>query len=144
MTGRRSTLLVVLLVASLEIADASCAHETPPVELLQAGTWGSDQARLTFTDSTATLQIIGGDQCYGARADARQPIPNNAFLVAATFTQFIGAYPGYVQQPARMSGSLAGNQLSVSVVAPGSGQIIAGPFDLTYGVNPQWNQCAYP
>jgi hypothetical protein len=134
----------VVLLAAMTMSGASCAHETPPVELLQAGTWGSDNARVTFTDSTATLQIANGNQCYGARADARQPIPNHAFMVAATYTQFTGVYPGYVQRAAQMSGAIAGNRITVSIVDAGTGQLAAGPFDLTYGVNPQWNQCLYP
>ena len=135
----RNLLLVVLLAIG-----TACSDHTIPDQSVLPGVWGSDQARLAITDSTAVLQVLGGSSCYGARADAGQSIPVGAFTVAATYTQFMGAYPGYVQQPARISGSLADNRLSVSIVASGSGQIIAGPFALMYGVNPQWSQCLYP
>jgi len=121
-----------------------CSDGAPALQSLRRGVWGSDQARLAITDSTAVLQILGGSNCYGARADAGQPVEDTGFTVAATYTQYTGAYPGYVQQPARMSASLADNRLSVSIIAAGSGQVIAGPFDLTFGVNPQWNRCLYP
>jgi hypothetical protein len=140
--ARRSALLAVLLLALG--TSAACSDRTVADPGVPHGVWGSDQARLAITDSTAVLQVLGGSSCYGSRADAGQPVPENTFTLAATYTQFIGAYPGYVQQPARMSVSLADNRLSVSIAAPGSGQIIAGPFDLTYGVNPQWSQCLYP
>lgn len=123
---------------------AGCSDSAPTEQGVLLGVWGSDQARLAITDSTAVLQVLGGSGCYGARADAGQPVQDYGFVVAVTYTQYMGAYPGYVQHPARMSGTLADNRLSVSIVAAGSGQIVAGPFDLTYGVNPQWNQCLYP
>jgi hypothetical protein len=140
--ARRTVPLAVLLIA-LAIG-TGCSDGTLANQGVPRGVWGSAQARLAITDSTAVLQVLGGSSCYGARADAGQPIPESSFTVVATYTQFMGAYPGYVQQSARLSGSLVDNRLSVSIIAIGSGQMLAGPFDLSYGVNPQWSQCLYP
>jgi hypothetical protein len=139
-TGRCSTRLALLLIA----LGTGCSGRTLADQGAPRGVWGSDQARLAITDSTAVLQVFGGSSCYGARADAGQPIQDDSFSVAATYTQYTGTFPGYIQQAARMSGSLADNRLSVSILAAGSGQVVAGSFNLTYGVNPQWNQCLYP
>ena len=140
MISRCRAFFAMVLVALI----AGCSDSAPAKQGVLRGVWGSDQARLSINDSTAVLQVLGGSGCYGARADAGQPVQDNGFVVAVTYTQYTGAYPGYVQQPARMSGTLATDRLSVSVVAAGSGQLLAGPFDLTLGVNPQWNQCLYP
>ena len=130
-------------ITVLIVATAACYQESPPVNPGAVGVWGSDQARLEVTDTSAALVIMAGD-CYGSRADAMRSIPSDSFSVAGTYTQFIGAYPGFIQQAALIAGRAEGNHVIISVVLPDTGQVVAGPFTLELGVNPTVSQCLYP
>lgn len=138
----RSFALATSCIA-LILAVAGCNQETPPDNTGAVGTWGSDQASLTVTDTSAALLILAGN-CYGSRVDAARTVSADTFDVAATYTRFTGVAPGYITQAVQLSGHGAGNQLTVTVVAPGSGDVIAGPFPLTFRVTQNWSQCLYP
>jgi len=109
----------------------------------QPGVWGSSLASLAITNSGATLQILASGDCYGSYGNIGAPIPRGPFALAGTYTQLIGAYPGMIQYDATFSGSVAGNEMVITVVVPAL-QESFGPFDLTYGVETSWQPCAYP
>ncbi len=133
----------LLLTASMGIALACSEHlPTSPDNFVQRGVWGSNQASLTIKDSSATLQILNGP-CYGAFGDIDQPIPSGHFALAGIYTQLTGAYPGKTQYPAQYSGTVEGNQLTITVSVPALQQTF-GPFSLTYGVNRTVSPCLYP
>jgi hypothetical protein len=104
--------------------------------------WGSNTASLTITDSSATLQLLNGS-CYGAYGQVDQPIVTAAFDLPGTYTQLMGAYPGKIEYPARYSGTVAGNQLSLTVSVPALPTTF-DPFVLTYGITSAWTPCLYP
>jgi len=111
--------------------------------LATPGAWGSGLASLATTNSGATLQILASGGCYGSYGNIGAPIPRGPFALAGTYTQLIGAYPGMIQYDASFSGSVAGNQMTITVVVPAL-QESFGPFDLTYGVQTSWQPCLYP
>lgn len=111
-------------------------------ESVQRGMWGSNKASLTIKDSSATLQILDGN-CYGAYGQIDQPFVTGHFDLPGTYTQLMGVYPGKVQYPAQYSGTVVGNQLSMTVTVPAL-QVTFGPFNLTFGMNSAWTPCLYP
>jgi hypothetical protein len=134
----------VFLTASIGIALA-CADRLPisPDESAPRGTWGSNTASLTITDSSATLKILASGGCYGAYAEIDQPIRTPRFALSGIYTQLIGAFPGKIQNAAQFSGSVEGNQISIVVTVRALQQVL-GPFSLTHGLNTTWAPCLYP
>jgi hypothetical protein len=116
-------------------------------KFVQPGVWGSDKASLVITKDSATLEILsstlstGG--CFGSYGEITQPIPNGPFLIAGTYTQLTGVYPGKIQYTAQWSGAVEGNGLSITITVPALQQAF-GPFLLTRGVNNAWSPCLYP
>jgi hypothetical protein len=133
-----------LFLAGLIGISLGCSDRpaTSPNGSVQRGIWGSNKASLTITDSSATLQILSGN-CYGAYGRVDQPIVTGAFDLPGTYTQLMGAYPGKIQYPAQYSGTVAGNQLSLTVSVPALPTTF-DPFVLTYGMNSAWTPCLYP
>lgn len=111
--------------------------------LAPAGAWGSSLADLTTTNTDATIQILASGGCYGSYGKVGAPIPLGPFSLAGTFTQLTGAYPGMIQYDAQFSGSVAGNQMVITITVP-TLQESFGPFDLTFGVQSSWQPCRYP
>jgi hypothetical protein len=133
----------LLMTALIAIAPAcSDRLSTSANNFAPHGMWGSNKASLTITDSNATLQILSGN-CYGAYGQVDQPIVGGSFDLPGTYTQLMGAYPGKIQYPARFSGTVAGNQLSLTVSVPALPTTF-DPFVLTYGINSAWTPCLYP
>jgi hypothetical protein len=98
-------------------------------------------------ESGGTLEILaltlptGG--CFGSYGEIAQPIRRGHFVLAGTYTQLIGAYPGRIDYPAQFSGSVDGNTMIITIVVPSQQQTF-GPFVLTDGVNNAWTACQYP
>jgi hypothetical protein len=140
----RSSTLGSLALSALLGATAGCtapdasSHGSPLL-----GAWGSTQAGLAVSDSGATLKVLASGGCYGSYGHFAAPATAEAFDVTGTYTLLTGAYPGKVQYAARFSGSLAGDQLTLTVAVPSLGGAI-GPFVLTRGVTGSWNACLYP
>jgi hypothetical protein len=109
----------------------------------QPGVWGSDQASLTIADSTASVHILASGGCYGSYGEIRQRIPVGAFALSGTYTQLIGAYPGTVQYAAQYSGTVVGQQMSLTITVAAL-QRAFGPYTLGSGVIERWPACAYP
>jgi hypothetical protein len=114
---------------------------------LAQGVWGSDKASLKVKGSGGTLEILAltlpTGSCFGTFGEISQPIPRGRFLLAGTYTQLIGAYPGRIDYPAQFSGSVDGNTLTITIHVPTQQQTF-GPFVLTDGVNNAWTPCQYP
>jgi hypothetical protein len=140
----KTSFLLLFLTAAMGIALA-CSNRSP-ISLdnsAQRGMWGSNEASLTISDSSATLQILASGGCFGAYGGIDQPIPTPRFAQSGIYTQLIGAFPGYVQYAAQYSGTVEGNQMSIMVTVPALQQAF-GPFSLTYGVRTTWVPCRYP
>jgi hypothetical protein len=111
-------------------------------DALQRGMWGSNNASLAVNDSSATLQLLNGN-CYGAYGQIDARITSVHFDLAGTYTQLMGVYPGRMQYAAEYSGTVAGNQMFLTISVPAL-QTTFGPYNLTYGVNSAWSACLYP
>lgn len=140
----RSSTLGSLALSALLGATAACrAPDASTQGALLLGAWGSAQAGLALGDSGATLKILASGGCYGSYGTFDEPVSTPTFDVTGTYTQLTGAYPGKVQYAARFSGSLAGDQLTLTVAVPRLGGAI-GPFVLTRGDTLSWHACLYP
>ena len=107
------------------------------------GTWGSEKASLKVTKEGATLEILASGGCFGSYGEITQPIPNELFAIAGTYTQLIGAYPGKLVYAAQFSGVVVANRMSIAITVPALPQIL-GPFQLSDGVKNVWSPCLYP
>ena len=101
----------VVLGAAAAIVMAGCSGHELSNDGPLAGVWGSGQAGLNISDGAATLQITSDGNCYGSYAVTTRSIPNGQFAVPGTYTQLMGAYPGKVDYPAQLTGTVTGNQL---------------------------------
>jgi hypothetical protein len=140
---RYSRLTIVGLTALL-VAAAACSRPGAPGNgsgLL--GPWGSDKASLAVTDTGAVLQILASGSCFGSYGEVSRPIATPAFDLPGTYTQLTGAYPGKVVYAAQYSGSVSGDQITLSIAVPALQQTF-GPYDLTRGVSSSWTACLYP
>ena len=139
----RATLPCLLSVSfSLILA---CSDQSQPVaadNAMPLGTWVSDHASLTITDSGATVQVLASG-CVGSFGQIVGPIPAERFSLPGTYTQLIGAYPGRVEYTAQYSGRWDGHHLTLKITVVTLPEPI-GPFDLSSGVEPTWPQCRYP
>ena len=139
----RAILPCLLLVScSLTLA---CSDQSLPVAADNAtplGTWVSDQASLTITDSGATVQVLASG-CVGSFGQIARSIPAGRFSLPGTYTQLIGAYPGRVEYTAQYAGRWNGEHLTLTITVVTLPEAI-GPFDLSSGVEPTWPPCLYP
>lgn len=124
---------------SIALALAACSSTGPE----QSSLWGSEQASLQVKESGATLQILGGQSCYGASGEITGAFGTNSFTLPGTYTQLMGAYPGYVSYPAQFSGTMVRGTISLTVSIPSTQQML-GPFVLTHGEGRTWPACLYP
>ena len=131
------TPLACLLASLLSVA---CGTLDPAP---RATTWGSDQASLVIVGNKATVQVLASGGCYGSSGEISQAIPSGTFTVSGTYTELMGAFPGYVQYAAEYSGSIAGDAMTLTISIP-SRQRTIGPFHLTAGVATSWAACMYP
>jgi hypothetical protein len=136
---RAVTCLFRTMASVLAVGAAACTATAPN----QAETWGSDQANLSITGTSATLLILASGGCYGSYGGFDQRLPTGAFSIPGTYTQLIGAYPGKVQYAAQFSGTVESQQISLTVTVPAL-QAAVGPFTLARGVSETWSACAYP
>lgn len=127
------------LLASAALALAACNSTGPE----QSSLWGSEQASLQVKQSGATLQILGGQGCYGASAEISGALGSSSFTLPGTYTQLMGVYPGYVSYPAQFSGSMLHGAISLTVAIPSTQQTL-GPYLLSHGEGRTWPACLYP
>jgi hypothetical protein len=132
-----------IALSALVLLIAACSDRQVSDEGVLSGTWGSNQAGLRITDNAATLQIMADGNCYGSYAVTSKPIPIGQFALAGTYTQLTGAYPGKVDYPAQLTGTVTGSQLSIAI-SVSSLQRTVGPFNLIRGVDASWTACPYP
>lgn len=131
----KATMVLVGIVAGA----AACSSTSPD----EPGVWGSAQANLTIEGSTAILRILASGGCYGSYGTFAQRLPSGAFNVPGTYSQLIGAYPGRIDYAAQFSGTMSGQQITLTVSVPTLHQDF-GPYTLTPGLNELWPVCAYP
>ena len=135
-------LMVRLLAASLAccLTNTACSPTAPD----QARQWGSDRASLTIDQNTATLHILASGGCYGSYGEFEDGGKlSGTFALSGAYTELTGAFPGSRRYPAGFAGTVATNQMTLSVSVPAL-QTSLGPFSLTAGVQKTWPACAYP
>jgi len=126
-------------LAGLVAVTAACSVTSPD----QPEIWGSDQANLTMGGASATLQILAAGGCYGSYGTFNRRLPSGAFVILGTYTQLTGAYPGRVDYAAQFSGTVSGDEVTLTVTVTTLQQDF-GPYTLTRGVGELWPACAYP
>ena len=139
---RSPSFLPRLLALSAAIGCSSPVHPSVDTASIH-GAWASDQATLTISDGTATLELLASGGCFGSYGQIHQPIPFGDFVVSGTYTQLIGAYPGTLQYAAQYSGQEDGADLRLTITVPALSLSI-GPMDLTAGRRQDWPACQYP
>ena len=127
------------LWGSAALALVGCGATGPE----QSSLWGSEQASLQVKESGATLQLLGGEGCYGSFGEIAGSIPFGSFTLPGHYTQLMGVYPGYVTYDAQFSGSIARGLMTLSVSIPATQQTL-GPLQLTHGEGRTWPACLYP
>lgn len=128
-----------MILAGMIAGAVACSSNSPD----QPGVWGSDQASLTTEGSTGMLRILASGGCYGSYGTFAQRLPGGAFNIPGTYSQLIGAYPGRIDYAAQFSGTMSGQQITLTVSVPDLHQDF-GPYTLTRGLNQLWPACAYP
>ena len=118
---------------------AACSSTEPG----ESTDWGSDQAGLTISESSATLQIVTAGGCYGSFGEITQPVLSSSFTLSGTYTQLMGVYPGFVEYPAEFSGTIDRGLMTLTISIPSLQQTL-GPFRLSRGVVKTWPACLYP
>jgi hypothetical protein len=140
----RSTPFLFLIAAAGLTVACSSGSSSASDDFAQRGAWGSNQASVTVAASGATLLILhSGSSCYGSYGDIAQMVPTGSFTIPGVYTQLTGVAPGRVQYAAQFSGTVAGNQMAITVSVPALQQTF-GPFNLTYGVSNTWVACMFP
>ena len=130
------------VVLSLTLGAAlACSNPLPPESL--RGTWVSDSASLTVTDTSATLLLLTSGGCFGSYGQVAQAIFSDRFTLPGTFIQLIGAYPGKLEYAAQFAGQVDGPNLRLTIDVP-TLPLALGPLRLTSGVSPGWSPCEYP
>ena len=108
--------------------------------VLASGTWGGDNAGVIVTDSSIHVHI----GCTYGDVSGRVQIVNGAFDAAGSY--MLRAYPVAVGPavPARFSGKVTGNSLTISVIVDDTVQhqtVTKGPATVTLGKEPQLGPC---
>ncbi len=137
--ARPVTRLLLTLASVLTVGAAACSATSPD----QPAVWGSDQANLTFADSSATLVILASGGCFGSFGNFDRPLPAGPFSIPGTYTQLTGAFPGKIQYAALFSGTVTREQIAMTITVPAL-QGAIGPFALVQGVTAAWPACMYP
>ena len=118
------------------LAAACYSSPSDPITEIK-GTWGGDDAGLIASDTSAHVHIgcTLGDTSVPIRPDAA-----GRFDVAGTYN--IDAYPvdrGIIH-PARFTGSVSGNELTITVTLTDIGTQL-GPVKLVKGKEPKMGPC---
>ena len=129
----------ILCIALL--AGTACSEPLPPEPL--NGTWLSDSASLTVTDSSTDLVLLTSIGCYGSYVHVGQRLGSDRFTLPGTYTHLTGAYPGMVEYASQIAGESQGSSLTLSATVP-SIPLTLGPLHLVRGEAPNWPRCLYP
>ena len=129
----------VLLLAIF--AGSGCSDALPPQGAV--GSWVSDSASLTVTDTSAELVLLTSIGCYGSFDHTAQSLGADQFAVSGTYTQLTGAYPGQVEYASQLAGESQGSSVTLTLTVP-SIALTLGPLHLIRGQAPSWPRCFYP
>ncbi len=133
----RTTLSTRLLSIVLVLGNGGAAAAVP----LPSGQWGGPHISLTVTDRSATLQY---DCAHGTIAGPLDLGENGSFRWAGTHSFEHGgpvrSGERIDQLPARYTGRVEGDRMTVVVTLTGTGQEI-GTYQLQYGSAGQINHC---
>jgi hypothetical protein len=128
-TIARSLLLVTVL------AIGACGNPAGPDALVPAGTWGGPEASAIVTATGAHLEFPCG---AGEIAQPLMTTSNGEFAIDGTYIRQVG--PAAIPQPARFSGRVNNQTMTLSVTLSGGSQPI-GSFTLTLGIPPSFVRC---
>ena len=124
------------LTALLLIAAACTSNPSDPITEIK-GTWGGEDAGLIASDTSAHVHIgcTLGDTSTPIRPDA-----TGNFDVSGTYN--VDAYPidRGILHPARFSGTVSGNELTIKVTLVDTGAQL-GPVKLVRGKEPKMGPC---
>ena len=119
------------------LISCATATSTPTGNLVIQGTWGGDNAGLIVNVDDVHVHI----GC--TLGDAKGPVQtdlNGHFEATGTYN--VDAYPVNrgIEHPAKFSGDVAGNTMTLTVSLTDTGQVL-GPVTLTYGKQAQMGPC---
>lgn len=126
----------VLGALALVVAFACYSSPSAPVTQI-TGTWGGDDAGLIASDTSAHVHI---GCTLGDTKSVIKPDGAGHFDVEGTFN--VDAYPidrGIIH-PARFTGDVSGNDMTLSVTLTDTGRQL-GPVKLTRGKEPKMGPC---
>ena len=133
--------LLAVVLAATACSSSSGSTNPAPTTVVILGTWGGDHAGLIATSTGGTVEY----DCATGRIT--QPLVAGAdgqFLATGTHTPGHGgpALPDETlpERPARYSGHVSGDLLTLTVVMTDSNQTV-GTFDLTRGRSPNVFKC---
>ncbi len=123
------------------VAPALWACSDPQVPSVITGNWGGDHAGLIATADSGTLEY---DCAAGRITEPLRPASDGRFVALGTHTPGHGG-PIRIDEiepkrPARYTGRIAGNALTLTVVMTDS-NVTVGTFDLVRGRSPHVFKC---
>jgi hypothetical protein len=129
-----------LPLALLALVAIACA-DTTAVPSSITGNWGGDHAGLVATPDSGTLEY---DCAAGRITEPVRPYRDGTFVVSGTHSPGHGG-PIRIDEvvpkrPARYTGHVAGDHLTLTVVMTDS-NVTVGTFDLYAGRNPRVLKC---
>jgi len=125
-----------LTAFSLIILAACYSNPSDPITEIK-GTWGGENAGLIATDTSAHVHI---GCTLGDTGTPIRPDVYGHFDVTGTYN--VDAYPvdrGIIH-PARFTGSVSGNELTLTVTLTDNGTVL-GPVKLQQGKEPKMGPC---
>lgn len=136
LAGRLSGALIAACILSGCAMAASPSHADP----VKAGQWGGQHISMTVAAASTEIEFDCG------RATVTGPIETDrdgAFVTAGTFLQERPGPTtpnGPAQRPMRLSGTVKGDDMQVSIVLTDSNEDV-GSFTLTFGRAPRLVKC---
>ncbi len=129
-----------LTLACLVLVAACGSPRTAPPSVI-TGDWGGDHAGLVATPDSGTLEY---DCAAGRITEPLRPGSDGRFVAAGTHTPGHGG-PVFIgeilpKRPARYTGSIDGDNLSLTVVMTDS-NVVVGTFQLMRGRSPHVFKC---
>lgn len=129
-----------LALAALLMVLAGCSSTTGPDAVIMTGSWGGDHAVLDVTATTASIEF----DCAHGTLPVPLTLNRGAFDVTGDFVQEHGgpirSDETVDRQPARYTGTVSGNTMTLLVRLTATGQD-RGTYTLTRGVSGRVFKC---
>ena len=129
-----------LALGALLMVLAGCSTTTGPDAVIMAGSWGGDHAVLDITATSASIEF----DCAHGTLPVPLTLNRGTFDVTGDFVQEHGgpirSDETVDRQPARYSGTVSGNTMTLLVRLTATGQDL-GTYMLTRGVSGRVFKC---